>query len=70
MNHFGLDAMAAIEKKAMIDLILTGGPWCEDQRRDILQYCADDVHALERLLPAMLPGIDLPHALIRGGIAS
>jgi hypothetical protein len=66
MNHFGLDAMAAIEKKAMIDLILTGGPWSEEQRRDILQYCTDDVYALERLLPAMLPGIDLPHALIRG----
>jgi hypothetical protein len=58
--------MAAVEKKAMIDLILTGGPWSEDQRRDILKYCADDVDALERLLPAMLPGIDLPHALIRG----
>src|SRR5262249_561633 len=66
MNHFGLDAMAAIEKKAMIDLILTGAPWSEEQRRDILQYCTDDVYALERLLPAMLPGIDLPHALIRG----
>jgi hypothetical protein len=31
-----------------------------------LNYCAGDVAALERLLPAMLPGIDLPRALLRG----
>ena len=35
-------------------------------RADILDYCAGDVYALERLLPAMLPKIDLPRALLRG----
>jgi hypothetical protein len=31
-----------------------------------LEYCAGDVAALERLLPAMLPRLDLPRALLRG----
>ena len=34
--------------------------------QDILDYCEGDVAALERLLPAMLPHIDLPRALFRG----
>ena len=32
----------------------------------ILDYCASDIDALDRLLPAMLPRIDLPRALLRG----
>ena len=47
-------------------LILRGGPWTEDERTAILDYCEADVEALERLLPAMLPKIDLPRALLRG----
>ena len=35
-------------------------------RGDILEYCESDVLPLERLLPAMLPRIDLPRALLRG----
>jgi len=33
---------------------------------EILDYCEGDVEALARLLFAMLPGIDLPRALLRG----
>ena len=43
-----------------------GGPWSADERAAILEYCESDVLALERLLPAMLPRIDLPRALLRG----
>ena len=50
----------------MRDLILGGGPWSLEQRGAILDYCESDVVALERLLPAMLPRIDLPRALLRG----
>jgi hypothetical protein len=50
----------------MIDLILSGGPWSRDEARAILNYCQSDVDALHRLLPAMLPRIDLPRALYRG----
>ena len=50
----------------MRELILGGGPWSAGEREAILTYCESDVLALERLLPAMLPQIDLPRALLRG----
>ena len=45
---------------------MRGGPWSADERAGILDYCERDVDALARLLPAMLPKIDLPRALLRG----
>lgn len=66
LAYYGLDGMGAADKDKMRDLVLTGGPWTPDERQDILDYCADDVAALARLLPAMAPGIDLPRALLRG----
>jgi DNA polymerase I len=62
----GLDTIGAIEKAEMRALILRGGPWLADERAAILDYCESDVTALARLLPAMLPLIDLPRALLRG----
>jgi hypothetical protein len=50
----------------MRNLILSGGPWSDDDRTAILNYCEGDVAAVGRLLPAMLPKIDLPRALLRG----
>ena len=47
-------------------MILRGGPWTDAERQAILDYCESDVEALARLLPAMLPRIDLPRALLRG----
>jgi hypothetical protein len=58
--------MGAHEKQAMRDLILAGGPWPDAQSTAILDYCEDDTKALARLLPVMLPRIDLPRALLRG----
>ena len=66
LTYFGLDALAAQEKDEMRLLVLRGGPWSEDERAALLDYCATDTAALERLLPAMLPRIDLPRALLRG----
>jgi DNA polymerase I len=66
LAYFGLDAMGATEKTEMRELVLRGGPWSEDERTAILDYCEGDVGALERLLPAMLPKVDLPRALLRG----
>jgi DNA polymerase-1 len=66
LTYFGLDTIGAHTKTEMRDLILSGGPWSEAQREAILEYCAGDVAALERLLPIMLPRIDLPRALLRG----
>jgi hypothetical protein len=66
LTYFGLDNIGATEKDDMRSLILRGGPWSPEERAAILNYCAGDVAALERLLPAMLPRIDLPRALLRG----
>ncbi len=50
----------------MRDLILSGGPWSLAEQRRILEYCQSDVAALNRLLPAMMPRIDLHRAIYRG----
>ena len=62
----GLDGIGAVEKDEMRALVLRGGPWSDAERVAILDYCESDVEALARLLPAMLPKIDLPRALLRG----
>jgi DNA polymerase I len=66
LTYFGLDTIGAVEKDDLRALILAGGPWSQDERAAIRDYCATDVAALERLLPTMLPRIDLPRALLRG----
>jgi hypothetical protein len=56
-------------KKSMRDRILQGPPFTEQEKRDILDYCEDDVRALVRLLPRLLPTIrSWPHVLLRGRI--
>jgi hypothetical protein len=62
----GLDALDGVEKESMRRLVMRGGPWSAGERRAILGYCETDVEALARLLPVMMPNIDLPHALLRG----
>ena len=64
--YHGLPAMDSAEKQTMRDLAIRGGPFTDDERQALLDYCAEDVHALERLLPRMLPRIDVPRALLRG----
>ena len=66
LTYFGLDGMGASEKESMRALILRGRPWTADEREAILEYCEEDVEALKRLLPALLPHVDLPRALLRG----
>jgi hypothetical protein len=66
LTYFGLPAMDSAEKDAMRDLALRGGPYTDAERCDLLTYCQADVDALARLLPAMLPTLDLPRALLRG----
>jgi DNA polymerase I len=66
LTAHGLDTIGAIEKREMRSLVLRGGPWSEEERAAILDYCESDAAALARLLPAMLPRIDLPRALLRG----
>ena len=66
LAYFGLDAMGATEKKDLQEAIGTD-TWRGRFERDvILDYCQQDGDALARLLPVMLPRIDLPRALLRG----
>jgi DNA polymerase I len=66
LAYHGLDGIGTLEKDEMRALVLGGGPWSDIERAQILDYCESDVAALARLLPAMLPKIDLPRALLRG----
>jgi hypothetical protein len=69
MSFFGLSGLDAIEKQETVKRILRGPPWSEEERQTIQNYCGSDVLALRKLLPAMAPGIDWPHALYRGRYA-
>jgi DNA polymerase-1 len=60
--YFGLDTIGAQEKDELRNRILMGNP----ERKETFDYCESDTTALERLLPKMLPRIDLPRALLRG----
>jgi DNA polymerase I len=66
LTYFGLDSVAVTEKEEMVLLALRGGPWSTPERLALLDYCESDVLALARLLPVMLPRIDMPRALLRG----
>ncbi len=69
--HYGINTMAADQKCAMRDLILSGGPWSANEQQDILHYCAADVRVTADLFRAMLPQLvqstsTLGGALLRG----
>jgi hypothetical protein len=66
LTYYGLDNIGGAEKDEMRSLVLRGGPWTHEEQQAILTYCESDVSALMRLLPRMLPRIDLPRALLRG----
>jgi hypothetical protein len=75
LAYYGLNSMVADEKEEFRALAMRGGPYTTGERQALLIYCAADVDALARLLPAMLPGIlsrqrdpsvALGQALLRG----
>ena len=66
LTYFGLDTMAATEKREMQESIGNGTWRGRFDQEQILDYCEQDVTATERLLTAMLPQVDLPRALLRG----
>jgi hypothetical protein len=66
LDWFGLESIDATDKEEMRQLAIRGGPYTEGERQALLTYCAADVNALARLLPVLLPRIDLPRAILRG----
>jgi len=66
LDWFGLDSIDANEKEEMRQLAIRGGTYTDADRRALLDYCEADVNALVRLLPRLLPDVDLPRAVLRG----
>lgn len=66
LAYFGLAGIDGADKAEMRDLAQRGGDFSQREREALLDYCETDVVALAKLLPAMLPQIDLPRALLRG----
>jgi hypothetical protein len=66
LTAFGLPCMDALAKEDMRALCVRGGPYSAQERQGLLNYCQEDADALAKLLPAMLPYLDLPRALLRG----
>ncbi|MBF0471202.1 MAG: DNA polymerase I [Gammaproteobacteria bacterium] len=66
LAYYGLDALSCTEKATMRQLVLRGGPWSQQEKSDLLDYCQSDVDALVRLLPQMSSAIDMERALLRG----
>ena len=64
--YHGLDGMDAVEKDYMRQLAMRGAPYTEEESLALLDYCESDVVALDKLLNAMLPGLDVPRAVHRG----
>ena len=71
LAYFGLSHLDPDVKAGWRDRILRGRPYTGEERSGILDYCASDVMALERLLPALVSRLQsrphwLEHALLRG----
>ena len=64
--YFGIADSSKAEKDKMRKIILENTRYTPRQKRDILQYCADDVFLTERLLVFMRDHLDWPRALFRG----
>jgi DNA polymerase I len=66
LAYYGLDSISNKRKDDLRNRIMKGWPFSAEERREILLYAASDADAMVRLLPKMLPDIDLDVALHRG----
>jgi DNA polymerase-1 len=66
LRYFRADEIDLARKIRVRDRIIQGPPFTAQERLEILEYCKDDVDALVRLIPLIVPTIrSLPHALMR-----
>jgi hypothetical protein len=72
LRYFGLNTMSAKQKDAMRKRIMQGWPFTPEERKQIQDYCDDDVNDLRRLLPKILEQseFDLGVALYHGEFAA
>jgi hypothetical protein len=66
LRYFLEDEVDLARKLNTRGRILQGPPFTAAEAKDIMEYCEDDVRALARLLPHIVPTIrSLPHAMFR-----
>jgi hypothetical protein len=66
LRYFHEDELDTAHKRDMRDRIIAGPPFTAQERQEILQYCENDVRALARLIPYIVPTLrSLPHAMFR-----
>src|SRR5262245_41005177 len=69
LRYFCEDEIDLAHKDEMRDRILTGPPFSTQEQQNIVNYCTDDVRALARLVPHIVPTIrSLPHAMFRAKV--
>jgi len=66
LRFFGHETMENAEKERMRSLAIRGGPFTEEEKSALIEYCETDVLELEKLFLSMKDNIDLPRALLRG----
>ncbi len=66
LHYFGFTGMEYEDKERMRDLVLSGGPWSEEDKKSIIEYCESDVRALVKLSSKLFPNINIKHAILRG----
>jgi hypothetical protein len=68
LQHYGLEVGDVDTKQRMRDLAMTKtmSTWCAAEIRDLIEYCADDVHRTANLFLKMWDNLDWPQARLRG----
>jgi len=66
LSYFGIPSITDDEKDKGRSLALRGGPWTEDEKTYLLDYCQRDVDALKPLFEKLLPYIDWPRIFLHG----
>ena len=57
LSQHGFSGITSAQKEEERALVMRGGPWSDDERRRILDYCQTDVDPLGALMERMLPAI-------------
>lgn len=70
LRYYGLDTIDVKHKDAMRDRIMAGWPFTPAEREQILTYNMSDVESLARVLPRILPEIEIDVALHWGEFAA
>ncbi len=63
---FGVRDLNQDHKDAMRDIAIRGAPFSAQERRDLVDYCEDDVRLTAELLRRMAPHIETDYAVLRG----